>query len=71
MILFVFKDNNIISDEGNKDVQKKITPWSNSQEILCELFPEVCSVEKKCNGGDGLILVASLLQKPPNLGGKH
>lgn len=62
------KSNPAMSD----DVQKKITPWSsNSDTIMTELFPNdpiVTSTTKNSGGGE-LILVASLLNKPPNLGG--
>ena len=65
------KDNPGMSD----DVQKKITPWSSSSDtIMNELFPNqsdyptVASTKKP--GGGELILVASLLHKPPNLGGR-
>ena len=56
------------------DVQKKITPWSNSSDtIMNELFPDQSDYpvasDRKPTGGE-LILVASLLHKPPNLGGK-
>ena len=65
------KNNPMMSD----DVQKKITPWSSSSDtIMNELFPDQsdCPVtsNKKPAGGQ-LILVASLLNKPPNLGGKN
>ena len=54
--------------DAGSDVQKKITPWNNSREIQMELFPEIpLPVDDKPR--QGLILVASLLQKPPNLGG--
>ena len=64
------KNNPGMSD----DVQKKITPWSSSSEtIMNELFPvqsdDPITSNKKPIGGQ-LILVASLLHKPPNLGGK-
>ena len=58
-----------IQDGGN--VQKKITPWTNSSEILKELFPEVHPSSNVGKKHGGLILVASLLHKPPNLGGIH
>ena len=52
------------------DVQKKIVPWNNSQEILRELFPGIDPSEGRSHEGkSGLILVASLVQKPANLGG--
>ena len=66
-------------DKGNPgittdDVQKKITPWSSSSDtIMNELFPDQSDYpvtsNRKPPGGE-LILVASLLHKPPNLGGK-
>lgn len=65
------KNNSGASD----DVQKKITPWSSSSAtIMNELFPEqgdypLVATTKSPAGGN-LILVASLLHKPPNLGGK-
>ena len=64
------KSNPGVSD----DVQKKITPWSSSSDtIMNELFPNQSdhpiTSTKKPAGGE-LILVASLLHKPPNLGGK-
>ena len=57
------------------DVQKKITPWSSSSDtIMNELFPDQSdypnTASTKKPGGGELILVASLLHKPPNLGGE-
>ena len=69
------KDARDKNDPGiSDDVQKKITPWSNSSDtIMNELFPDQSdhpvASNKKPTGGE-LILVASLLHKPPNLGGK-
>ena len=55
------------------DVQKKITPWSSSNDaILNELFPDLSSTSvdnPKQSKPGRLVLVASLLHKPPNLGG--
>jgi len=70
------KDGGDKNDPGmSDDVQKKITPWSSSSDtIMNELFPEQMdypiAVSKKNPAGGQLILVASLLHKPPNLGGK-
>ena len=62
-----------MKEEDDGDVQRKITPWNKSQEILSELFPGAIqhSLEKKrqSEAAAGLVLVASLVQKPPNLGG--
>ena len=56
--------------EGN--VQRKPTPWASGNSVLGDLFPRrpVAEwVEPELAGG-GLILVASLLCKTPNLGGQ-
>lgn len=69
------KDGRDKSDPGmSDDVQKKITPWCNSSDtIMNELFPDqldyLFTSPKKNPAGGELILVASLLHKPPNLGG--
>lgn len=53
------------------DVQKKITPWSSTTGVLNELFPEhlpsFLHSARRCQSG--LVLVACLLHKAPNLGG--
>lgn len=58
------------------DVQKKIMPWANPRSVVPELFPgatdSTSQPELQRRGekrGGGLILVASLLNKIPNLGG--
>lgn len=57
------------------DVQKKVTPWSNAAGAVNELFPKQSplSVVPGCGqastSSSGLILVATLLHKAPNLGG--
>jgi len=60
-------------DPEMSDVQKKITPWSSSNDaILNELFPDLSSTSvdnPKQSKPGRLVLVASLLHKPPNLGG--
>ena len=56
--------------EGN--IQRKPTPWASGNSVLGDLFPRqpVAEwVEPELAGG-GLILVASLLCKTPNLGGQ-
>ena len=59
-----------VDGSSSGDVQKKITPWaSSSREAVAELFPGVQSVYGPGESHQGLILVASLLQKLPNLGG--
>lgn len=50
-----------------EDYQKKITPWKQ-QLASCDLLWDL-NVPKKGNGGDGLIVVASLIDRIPNLGG--
>ena len=65
------------------DVQKKITPWTNPGSVVAELFPSSGSTalsnarHPSCPSDDsmagergGLVLVASLLNKIPNLGGE-
>ena len=65
------------------DVQKKITPWTNPGSVAAELFPGLGSAalgdtQRPSSSSDdsmtrergGLVLVASLLNKIPNLGGK-
>ena len=73
------RQNKAAADKSNPgmsdDVQRKITPWSSSSDtIMNELFPNQSDLpitsSKKPAGGE-LILVASLLHKPPNLGGKY
>ena len=62
-------------DPEMSDVQKKITPWSSSNDaILNELFPDTSSTSvdnPKQSKPGRLVLVASLLHKPPNLGGNQ
>ena len=55
------------------DVQKKITPWSNPASVLNELFPKHSphSLQQAARMQSNLVLVASLLHKAPNLGGKN
>lgn len=54
------------------DVQKKITRWVSGAGVLDELFPESPSSQDEGAGKQpsGLVLVASLLNKIPNLGGE-
>lgn len=54
--------------ETSGDVQKKITPWSGP-EGLAELFPDLDVFAGKEDAPDGLIVVASLVNKAANLGG--
>ena len=53
-------------EEVREDVQKKITRWSSGVGALEELFP---GLPQKTRAAGGLIVVASLLNKIPNLGG--
>ena len=54
-------------EDEKRDVQKKITRWSSGAGVLEELFPrQRLPVEMKPGG---LVVVASLLTKIPNLGG--
>ena len=55
--------------ETSGNVQKKITPWSGP-EGLAELFPDLdVFAGKEDAAPDGLIVVASLVNKAANLGG--
>lgn len=53
--------------EGEGDIQKKLTRWSSGAGVMSELFPghPVQPVLEPA----GLVVVASLLTKTPNLGG--
>lgn len=52
------------------DVQKKITRWVSGAGVLDELFPGSSSQDEGAGRHpSGLVLVASLLNKIPNLGG--
>ena len=59
------------------DIQKKIVPWTNPAAVVNELFPDCLSVSGLANGNSvgegghkgGLVLVAALLSKAPNIGG--
>ena len=63
-------------------MQKKITPWTNPGSVAVELFPGSSSTvlasvqhpsfltDLGSRGSGGLVLVASLLNKIPNLGGE-
>lgn len=71
------EDTTAVAASLGGDVQKKITPWSNPGSVVAELFPgsvnPVSSTRSQRCGEKregGLILVASLLNKIPNLGGK-
>lgn len=58
--------------EVTGDVQKKITRWARGAGVLDELFPGLPSSSQDEGAGrqpSGLVLVASLLNKIPNLGG--
>ncbi len=61
--------------EARGNVQKKITPWSNAAGAVSELFPKHSPnpVVLGSGGGGarslGLVLVATLLHKTPNVGG--
>ena len=65
-------------------MQKKITPWTNPGSVVAELFPgsgltTLSHVRRPSSPNDdglaiergGLVLVASLLNKIPNLGGEE
>ena len=54
------------------DVQKKITRWASKAAVLGELFPGLAVSQRAESGAGsgGLVLVASLLTKTPNLGGE-
>lgn len=54
--------------ETSGNVQKKLTPWSGP-EGLVELFPDLDVFAGKEDAPDGLIVVASLVNKAANLGG--
>ena len=62
------------TEAATGDVQKKITPWTDAAQVLSELFPKHPPPIQQLNeakepGAGGLVLVASLLHKAPNLGG--
>ena len=61
-----------VGEEGEEekgDIQKKITRWASGAGVLEELFPgQRLPLETKQVSG-GLVVVASLLTKIPNLGG--
>ena len=54
---------------GDGDIQKKITRWANGVAVLDELGLQLPYTTDTANGGSGLVVVASLLNKIPNLGG--
>jgi len=59
-------------DVESGDVQKKITPWSSAAGVLEELFPKqplLTMAESAQDHPGGLVLVACLVSKVPNLGG--
>lgn len=74
---FQLKSDSTLNPEtaSSGDVQKKITPWSNAAGVLDELFPEqplltaLESTGRRSSHSGGLVLVASLVSKTPNLGG--
>lgn len=69
---------------GNPDVQKKVSPLGNPRLLAGELFPHWEETSALVVGGgagggaeggggegrSGLVVVASLVTKAPNLGGK-
>ncbi len=63
----------IITDEiiPSANFQKKINPWKTLcvSESLLDSMSEELIVKKRASIEDGLIVVASLLDKIPNLGG--
>lgn len=57
-----------VAEEGEGDVQKKIMPWRQmllDEEVVSEVEHGV-----KQESGEGLVVVTSLINKVPNLGGK-
>lgn len=62
------EDEELGRSETDGNVQKKITPWSGP-EALVELFPDLNVVGGRDGTPDGLIVVASLVNKAANLGG--
>ena len=59
--------NETESEEAGGDIQKKIMPWrlmNPDDEVMEEL-----EYAKRRHRSDGLILVTSLIDKVPNLGG--
>ena len=62
------EDAELGRSETDGNVQKKITPWSGP-EALAELFPDLDVVVGRDEAPDGLIVVASLVNKAANLGG--
>ena len=58
--------------EREGDMQKKITRWTSGAGVRQELFPQLShdlSHDMRGRPTGGLVLVASLLNKIPNLGG--
>ena len=64
------EDAEMRGSETDGNVQKKITPWSGP-EALAELFPDLDVVVGRDEAPDGLIVVASLVNKAANLGGAY
>ncbi|XP_015607513.1 probable methyltransferase TARBP1 isoform X2 [Cephus cinctus] len=60
-----------ITTTGTLDMQKKITPWKSMAPLDEELseISQLSLSRKKNNSEDGIIVVASLVDRLPNLGG--
>lgn len=61
-----------ISGDCSTDIQKKFIPWKSmapTEDELSEVSETLASRRKALSEGDNVILVASLIDKLPNLGG--
>ena len=59
-----------VEGEGDRgDIQKKITRWASGAGVMEELFPGRRLPVETSKVAGGLVVVASLLTKIPNLGG--
>ena len=64
------EDAELGRSDTSGNVQKKITPWSGP-EGQTELFPDLDAFVGRDDAPDGLIVVASLVNKAANLGGVY
>ena len=66
LVCYAFQAHQDSCDDDDDDVQRKISVMSGGG-LLGEIFPELPLSQQQPKGA--LILVASLVQKIPNLGG--